>query len=159
MAQPYGTDHPRGWDLLITLRWPLCVFFSTVAASSILGYVIHIDDEVMHMGPIKIELKLDQAVPVEAQVKGIHGAVELKPLQANVAIPRAVAVNSPVTVSVPQLQKPLHTKVDGNVEASVTGNIKTEVTGGVDTKVQGPVEVEIPKPIKHEKIRLGLFGL
>jgi len=146
-------------ELLIAFRWPLAVFLSTVAASSIVGWVIHTDDEFMLMGPITVKLEVDRALPVSAKVKSIQAPVELKPLQARVSVPGNLSVASPLNVSVPQLKHPLQTKVEGSVEAAVSGSVTTEVSGGVTTTVQGPVEVDIPKPVKHEKIRLGIFGL
>lgn len=146
-------------ELLIAFRWPLAVFLSTVTASSVLGWVIATDDEFMLMGPITVKLVVDHALPVSAEVKSIQAPVELKPLQATVSVPGSLSVASPLNVSVPQLKQPLQAKVEGSVGAAVSGSVKTEVSGGVSTSVQGPVEVDIPKPVKHEKIRLGIFGL
>ena len=146
-------------ELLIAFRWPLAVVLSTLTASSILGWVIATDDEFMVMGPITVKLVVDRALPVSAEVKSIEAPVQLKPVQATVSVPGNLSVASPLNVSVPQLRQPLQAKVEGNVGAAVSGSVKTEVSGGVSTSVQGPVEVDIPKPVKHERIRLGFFGL
>ena len=156
-SPPAGSH--RGMELLIAFRWPLAVFLSTVTASSIVGWVIATDDEFMVMGPITVKLVVERALPISAEVKSIQSPVELKPLQASVSIPGNLSLASPLNVSVPQLKQPLQTKVEGSVEAAVSGSVKSEVSGEVTTGVQGPVEVDIPKPVKHERIRLGIFGL
>jgi hypothetical protein len=135
---------------LTLLRWP----FALVACTGILAWVIATDDEMILKGPVRVQLTLDQPLPVSAAVSGIEAPIRTQALQATVQLQDGVRLAAPVAVQVPQLNKPLKAEVSGAV--AVTGGVTAQVSGSVDASVDGEVDAEITKPIKHERIRLGL---
>ncbi len=162
MSWPSGVElGPRSVLFLRALslmRWPLAL----VSCTGILAWVIATDDEMNLKGPVRVQLTLDQPLPVSAAVSSIDAPIRTQALQATVKLADGVRLASPVEVQVPQLKQPLTAQVSGTVAArvggdvGVTGDVKAQVSGSVDASIDGAVDAEITKPIKHERIRLGL---
>lgn len=180
-SQPSAADARGATTWMMALRWPVAMVITATILATSLGRLLQ--------QPIRIQLVMDAPLAVAGNVSvdsikapliverietPIRTApIHTAPISAYVTVKEGVRLASPLSVTVPELDRalavnikgPVHADVGGSVsaqiagdvDARVAGNVSAAVRGSVDANVDGTIDTTISHPIELRRVKIGLW--